>query len=48
MGWLNNLTTDELSRLKEVVDIENEFRAIDDQRFRNRKANSADKIMFKM
>lgn len=48
MSWLNNLTTDELSRLKEVVNIEREFRAIDDQRFRNRKANNGNKVIFKM
>ena len=37
--WLMNLSTDELNHLKEIVDIDKEFRKIDDYRFYEDKKN---------
>ena len=37
--WLMNLSTDELNHLKELVDIDKEFRKIDDYRFYEDKKN---------
>lgn len=46
--WLSNLTQNELSILKEKVDIETEFRVIDDRRFRESKLNNSDKTIIRM
>lgn len=48
LKWLNNLTQSELSILKEKVDIEREFKVIDDNRFRESKLNNSDKTIIRM
>ena len=43
--WLNNLSTKELNELKEIVQIENEFKKIDDFRFNELKKNRGKNVI---
>ena len=48
LKWLDNLPTNELNQLKELVDIKLEYQLIDDKRFRERKRNNTDKTIIRM
>jgi hypothetical protein len=45
MEWLNNLSTKELIELKDIVQIDGEFRKIDDYRFNESKKNRGKKVI---
>ena len=42
--WLDNLSMDEINELRNIVDIEGEFKIVDDKRFRERKRDSKEKV----
>ena len=42
--WLDNLSMDEINELRNIVEIEVEYRLIDEKRFRERKSDIKEKI----